>query len=153
MIPIVNALPDVPEQIKAPADAQLVLRARACGFQIYVCQAGLNQEPVWNLRAPEAKLYDQDGNLIGRHYAGPTWKHQDGSEITARVTARVDSPDAGAIPWLLLLVTSHRGDGMLNRVTSIHRIHTVGGQPPAAHNLGHEVRVPYEAVYYFYASS
>jgi hypothetical protein len=93
--------PDVPDEIKAPANEQVVMQARASGAQIYVCQRGADGKMGWTVKAPEADLHDGQGALIGRHYAGPTWKHKDGSEVTGKAVARVDSPDSGSIPWLL----------------------------------------------------
>lgn len=150
-----DVLTEIPDQIKAPSGAQLSLRVRAVGVQVYVCQAGATGKLAWILKAPEADLYDHEGHLVGCHYGGPTWKYQDGSEISARVAARVDSPNAGAIPWLLLTVTHHSGSGVMDRVISIQRIHTVGGQPPEIagcdkSDAGREVKIPYEAEYYFY---
>ena len=133
-----------------------MLRARSSGVQVYVCQQSAEGKPTWVLKAPEATLYDDQGNEIGRHYAGPTWKHNDGSEITAKVVARVNAPDATAIPWLLLRVTGHSGSGVFSRVTAIQRVQTVGGQPPdgtcTASTLGAETQSEYEAEYSFYAN-
>lgn len=148
--------PDVPEKLTAPAAEEVILRAHATGSQIYVCQPGSDQKPAWTLKAPEAELFDADGKSIGRHYAGPMWKHADGSEVTGKVTARQDSPDGDAIPWLLLTASGHSGSGVLSRVTTIQRIHTKGGQPPAAASCddsqrGHESKSAYSADYYFYA--
>jgi len=133
-----------------------VLRARASGVQIYICQQGADGKPGWSLKAPEATLFDEQGTVIGTHYAGPTWKHHDGSEITAKVVARVNAPDSSAIPWLLLRVTGRSGSGVFTRITAIQRVQTVGGQPPdggcGASALGTETRSEYEAEYAFYAS-
>jgi hypothetical protein len=150
--------PDVPDKLAAPATEEVVLRARATGFQIYVCQAGSDQKLVWILKAPEADLFDGDGKSIGHHYAGPTWKHSDGSEVTGKVAARQDSPDADAIPWLLLSATGHSGSGMLSRVTTIQRINTKGGQAPKTASCddshrGDETKSAYTADYYFYGSA
>jgi hypothetical protein len=149
-------LPDVPEKLAAPATEEVILRVHATGSQIYACQAGSDQKPAWTLKAPEAELFDADGKNIGRHYAGPTWKHNDGSEVTGKVAARQDSLDAAAIPWLLLTAAGHAGSGILSRVTTIQRIHTKGGQPPAAagcddSHRGDESKSAYSADYYFYA--
>jgi len=148
--------PDVPDKLKAPAGEEVVLQAHASGSQIYVCQPGTDGKLAWTLKAPEAELHDQQGAIIGRHYAGPTWKSDDGSEVTGKAVAKVDSPDADSIPWLLVTATGHSGDGLLSRVTSIQRIHTKGGLPPPAadcnaakQNL--EVKSSYTADYYFYA--
>lgn len=85
----------------------------------------------------------------------PTWKYRDGSEVTAKVIAREDSPDADSIPWLLLSAIGHSGNGVLAPVTTIQRLHTKGGQPPqSACDAGHhgkEVKQAYSAEYYFYA--
>jgi hypothetical protein len=146
--------PDVPDKIKAPAGEGVVLQARASGSQIYVCQSGTDGKFAWTLKAPEAELHDQQGGIIGRHYAGPTWKHNDGSEVTGKAFARVDSPDADSVPWLLVTATGHSGEGVFSRVTSIQRIRTKGGQPPAdcdASKQNREVKSSYSADYYFYA--
>lgn len=148
--------PDVPEKIQAPAGEQVVLKVHASGSQIYVCQQGADGKPAWALKAPEAELHDDQGKIIGHHYAGPTWKHNDGSEITGKAAARVDAPDKDSIPWLLLNVTGHWGNGVLSSVTSVQRIHTRGGQPPAATEcdatkLGSEAKSSYTADYYFFA--
>jgi Protein of unknown function (DUF3455) len=145
----------VPEKLKAPAGEQLILSAHATGSQIYVCQAGADQKLAWVFKAPEADLHDKDGAKIGTHFAGPTWKYKDGSEVTGKVVARQDSPDADSIPWLLLTVTGHSGNGAFARVTTIQRLDTKRGQPPQTgcddDHRGKEVKQPYSATYYFYA--
>jgi hypothetical protein len=148
--------PDVPDKIKAPTGEVVVLQAHASGSQIYVCQPGSDGKLAWTLKAPEAELHDQQGATIGRHYAGPTWKDNDGSEVTGKALARVDSPDADSIPWLLIIVTGHSGNGVLGQVTTIQRIHTKGGLAPPASECNTskqntEVKIPYTADYYFYA--
>src|SRR5215475_1107306 len=152
----VIARPDVPEKIKAPAGEEVVLVAHASGSQIYICQAGADGKLAWTLKAPEAELRNEQGAVIGRHFAGPTWKLNDGSEVTGKAAARADSPDANSIPWLLVTVTGHTGDGALSRVTDIQRIHTKGGVAPAADTCstakqGSEGKSSYTADYYFYA--
>jgi len=147
--------PDVPESLKAPAGEEVILAAHATGTQIYVCQQGADQKYAWVFKAPEAELTDATGKKIIHHFAGPTWKHIDGSEVKAKVMAKQDAPKAGAIPWLLLSATSHSGDGIFSRVTSIQRIHTEGGVAPEAKYCdgsaaGKEVGVVYAADYYFY---
>ena len=148
---------DVPEKLKAPAGEQLILETHATGWQIYVCQAGADQKFAWVFKAPEADLHDASGETIGSHYAGPAWElSADGSEVTGKVVARQDAPDADAIPWLLLTATGHSGSGILTRVTTIQRLHTKGGQPPPpdfcdASHSGTEAKRPYSADYYFHA--
>jgi Protein of unknown function (DUF3455) len=147
---------DLPTNLRAPEGEELILLARASGSQIYVCQVGTDQKLSWAFKAPEAELHDAQGTLIGSHFAGPTWKHNDGSQVTGAVTARQDAPDSKSIPWLLLHATGHSGNGILSRVTTIQRVHTNGGQPPNAAECGEtargkEVKSPYTADYYFYA--
>lgn len=149
------ARPDVPDILKAPPGEKVILVGHATGAQIYVCQAGTNP-PTWTFKAPEADLTDGSGKKIIHHFAGPTWKHIDGSEVVGKVTAKQDAPKPDAIPWLLLTATNHAGQGMLTRVTSIQRIHTDGGVAPNANTcdaskIGQESRSAYWAEYYFYA--
>jgi len=150
------ARPEVPESLKAPAGEEVILAAHATGVQIYVCQAGADQKFAWVLKAPEAELTDATGKKIANHFAGPTWKHADGSEVKGKVIAKQDAPKPDAIPWLLLTAASHTGDGIFSRVASIQRIHTEGGMPPSASMCdasasGKESRSAYSADYYFYA--
>jgi hypothetical protein len=145
----------VPAPIAEPAGSELVLIAHAEGVQIYVCRLDAAGKPSWVLKAPDAVLSDPQGYTIGSHYTGPTWKHNDGSEITGKAAAKVDAPDAGAIPWLLVEVTGHSGRGIFSLITTIQRIHTAGGLAPAAcgeNDHDREVRSTYSADYYFYAA-
>jgi hypothetical protein len=148
--------PNVPDNIKAPEEENLVLTAHASGVQIYTCQQSSEGKYSWNLKGPEAELRDSRGALIGRHYSGPTWELQDGSSVTGKAVAHANSPDANSVPWLLLNATAHEGNGALSRVSSIQRIETGGGQPPAAScdasKQGSDAKSPYTADYYFYSS-
>jgi len=148
--------PEVPDAIKAPAGEQVVFVAHAAGSQIYTCGKGDDGKPQWTLKAPEAQLRDTKGALIGHHAAGPSWKHIDGSSVTGKLVAKAPAPEASSIPWLLVTVVSHDGKGKFERVTSIQRIHTKGGQaPPAAKcdpsRPAAETWIPYTADYYFFA--
>lgn len=148
--------PPVPEAIRAPAAENLVLVAHATGAQVYVCTGAEDGKFQWTLKGPDAALHDAKGALIGHHYAGPAWKLNDGSEVTAKATAHVDSPDPNAVAWLLLSAVSHAGKGALATVTHIQRINTHGGQaPPAAQcdatRRNSETKSAYSADYYFYA--
>jgi uncharacterized protein DUF3455 len=147
--------PEVPKILEAPAGEELVLSAHAKGVQIYVCRAGADQKFSWALQGPEAELSDAKGEIIAHHFAGPTWKHVDGTEVTGKMLQQ-DTPKPDAIPWLLLAAKSHTGQGVFSRVTSIQRINTVGGLPPAGNTCDSstnpkEARISYEADYYFYA--
>jgi hypothetical protein len=150
-----ESAPDVPEAIQVPSGEEVVLFARGVGSQIYTCQAGSDGKFAWTLKAPEADLHDRKDKVIGQHFAGPSWKLKDGSEVTGKAAAKVDALDPGSIPWLLVKVVNHSGNGMLNKVTDIQRLHTHGGQAPSegcdeAHK-GAETKSSYTADYYFYA--
>ncbi|MFZ0760577.1 MAG: DUF3455 domain-containing protein [Candidatus Sulfotelmatobacter sp.] len=147
--------PDVPDSIQAPAGEEVVLYTHASGSQIYTCKASADGKYSWTLKAPDAELHDRKDKVIGQHFAGPTWKLKDGSEVTGKAVAHVDSLDGESVPWLLVKVVSHAGKGLLADVTTVQRVHTRGGQPPvggcdAAHKDA-ETRSSYTADYYFYA--
>ena len=146
--------PDVPAAIQAPAGAEVVLVAHASGSQIYTCQAGAGGKFGWTLKAPDAELKDQEGKVIGSHFAGPAWKLNDGSEITGKAAAHADSPDPDSVAWLLVNVVSHAGTGLLTDVTVVQRVHTHGGKPTAAgcdeSHRAAETKSSYTADYYFY---
>ena len=153
--PVKESAPDVPDAIAVPAGLEPVLFVRAKGSQIYTCQAGADGKYSWTLKGPEAELKDRKDKVIGQHSAGPTWKLKDGSEVTGKAAAKVDAIDPGSIPWLLVKVVAHSGNGQLAGVTSIQRVHTHGGQPPAEGcdepHKGSETKSSYTADYYFYA--
>jgi FtsP/CotA-like multicopper oxidase with cupredoxin domain len=98
----------------------------------------------------------RQGQTLRQNFAGPTWQSSDGSSVTATLVAKMDSPDARSIPWLLLNVSNHQGDGILARAKAIQRVNTKGGKPPAsgcdADHLSQELRSPYCADYNFYAA-
>ena len=147
---------DISATLQAPAGEQVVLRSHATGWQIYTCGAGADGKPQWTLKAPDADLHDKAGAVIGHHFAGPTWKYKDGSQVIAKAVAHVDAPDSKGVAWLLLTAIGHSGDGLFARVTSIQRLHTAGGKPPAASECAPskpspEARSSYTADYYFYA--
>src|SRR4051812_18547887 len=89
----VAGVPQIPTELTPPAAARLVLKAHATGSQIYTCKAGADGAFQWVLKAPDADLHNNKGAVIGHHFAGPTWKHEDGSEVVGKATAHVDSPD------------------------------------------------------------
>jgi hypothetical protein len=148
----------VPDSIKVPATEAFSFAATAKGVQIYECRAK-KDDPAqfeWVLKAPEAELFDRDGKRIGKHYAGPTWESNDGSKVLGELKARADAKDTNAIPWLLLGVKKHEGEGVFSKVTSIQRVDTVGGKAPAggceSASAGKEISVSYTATYYFYVA-
>lgn len=147
-----NRAPDVPEAIKVPEGNKMHFHAYAIGVQIYAWTINpMNGVGSWVFRAPEAVLFDGDGDLVGTHYAGPTWESESGSKVVAARVAGV-TVDATAIPWLLLKAASTEGPGILDRTTYVQRVNTVGGLAPSTPGTaaGQEACVPYTAEYFFY---
>jgi hypothetical protein len=158
-LPLANAqkisAPSVPDAIQGRRGEEVVLVAHASGSQIYTCQSGTEAKFIWTLKGPDAELKDGDGKVIGSHFAGPAWKLTDDSEVEGKTSAHVDSEDPNSIPWLLLIAVGHSGNGLLSNVTTIQRIHTHGGKPPAQgcdeSHRDSETKSNYTADYYFYA--
>jgi len=150
-----ESAPDVPDTITVPEGLQPVLFVRAKGSQIYTCQAGPDGKFAWTLKGPDAELKDRKDKVIGQHVTGPTWKLKDGSEVTGKAAAHVDSLDSDSIPWLLVDVMSNSGKGALAKVTKIQRVHTHGGKPgndPCDESRKDaETKSDYTADYYFFA--
>ena len=141
-----------PASVAVPAGNDLAFALAAEGVQLYACTANAGSF-AWAFQAPEATLSEAGGGAAGKHYAGPTWEASDGSRV---VGAKVEAatPDAAAIPWLLLRATSHAGSGRMADVTFVQRIRTWGGNAPPdgcdSDHVGAVARVPYRAVYRFY---
>jgi hypothetical protein len=161
MVPGVSAHAQVqtPANLAVPQYNVLLFTAYAIGFQVYVCKPR-ESDPnsyVWAFKAPEAILWDDAGQQVGTHYAGPSWEGNDGSMIVGKVVARADAPTPDAIPWLLLEAAPQRGAGIFSNVTYIQRIDTVGGLAPAdgcdRSTAETERGVEYTAVYAFYHGS
>ena len=145
--------PPASTSIDPPSDEKVLLELHADGVQIYSCvldKTALN----WKFQGPEAKLSKADGSDAGTHYPGPTWKLLDGSEVKAAMVGTKPSPDGGSIPWLLLRVATHSGEGKLQKAEYVTRTDTKGGVAPSsgcdATHQGEQSRVAYSATYRFY---
>ncbi|WP_213949876.1 DUF3455 domain-containing protein [Luteibacter sp. dw_328] len=136
----------------APAKPSAI-EAFGKGVQIYTCKPAAATY-AWTLKAPEATLSDAKGNVIGKHFAGPSWQANDGSTVVGEALNASPSPDAGAIPWIVLHAKSQTGNGVMSKVAYVVRTRTEGGVAPAtgcdASHINAEVRVPYSAVYIFF---
>ena len=104
----------------------------------------------WVFVAPEAVLFDADGNEVATHFAGPTWESNSGSTVVGTVVERA-TVDPDSIPWLKLSGVGE-GPGIFGDVKFIQRVNTIGGKVPAEPGdyVGEVARVPYVADYYFY---
>ena len=143
--PSLDACPN----LRTPATSQLTLHAYAQGVQIYRWDGA-----AWGFVAPSATLYADAGMhaVVATHFAGPTWRSTSGSTVVGAVAQRC-TPDAGAIPWLLLAATSSSGPGVFEGTTFIQRLSTAGGLAPSAPgtSVGEVAEVPYTAEYVFYS--
>jgi hypothetical protein len=116
---------ELPQSIQAPGETPL-LSVHAEGAQIYECAQDATGKLAWRLREPIATLL-REGKTIGRHYAGPEWRLDDGSGVQGKLEAKAPGATPSDIPWLKLAAVAHTGHGDLEQVTTIQRIDTHGG--------------------------
>jgi hypothetical protein len=136
----------LPDVIAAPGEP-VVLTMHAEGAQVYECKAGADGKLGWAFREPIATLL-ADGKTVGRHSAGPSWEHSDGSAVVGKVGANAPGATPSDIPWLKLDVISRRGNGILTSATTVPRINTKGGKLEGACDKAGGLRsVPYSADY------
>ena len=129
------ATAQIPPAIATVGEATVVT-LHAEGVQVYECKTGgdnagsdkpgSDHKLVWTLREPIATLL-LAGKTVGRHYAGPTWQHVDGSSVVGKVVANAPGKTPTDIPWLKLQATTRKGQGMLSGVATVQRINTQGG--------------------------
>jgi Protein of unknown function (DUF3455) len=133
----------------ASLDAAPLVTLHAEGAQIYECKTGSDGKLNWTFREPIAALM-LDGRTVGRHYAGPTWEHVDGSSVVAKVIGNAPGATANDIPWLKLEVVERRGSGALTVADIIQRINTAGGVLQGSCERAGSLRsVAYSADYVF----
>src|SRR5246127_1154551 len=146
--PVDGALAQMPPAIAAPGD-DIVATFHAEGAQIYECKPGNEGKLAWVFREPIATLL-LDDKTVGRHYAGPTWEHGDGSAVTGKAVGNAPGATVNDIPWLKLDVVNRRGSGTLADVTTVQRINSHGGAAQGACDQAGAFRsVPYSADYVF----
>lgn len=135
----------------AGVDEGEALSVSATGVQIYDCRTDSKGQLSWQFREPLATLI-HDGKTIGRHFAGPNWQLDDGSEIVGKVIAQSPGATPKDISLLKLDVLNHLGNGVLSKVTSVQRVDTLGGVFAGACERAGDLHVePYSAVYLFFA--
>ncbi len=126
------------------------------GVQVYGC-AEAGPSYAWRLKGPDATLTDAAGAVAGHHFAGPTWRANDGSAVVGSVLTSAPAPRPGSVPWLVLAAKSHAGAGRFADIAYVVRSQTEGGAAPAlgcdAAHIGAEVRVPYQATYLFFPAA
>lgn len=151
------AAPNVPGAVAVPAGHKVVSVLKGAGLLTYECRANAAGAPAafgWSPPAPDAVLREANGAVVGKYYPGPTWEHNDGSKVTGKQLAV--SPVATGIALQLVQANPATGNGLLNGVTYIQRVNTVGGSPMGScsdANVGAKQVVKYEADCYFYKAA
>jgi hypothetical protein len=155
---------DVPDIIQVPPGNRLFREGHAIGTQNYICLSTGWASPAYG---PQATLFNDDNDQIITHFLSPNPDESDtprpawqDSRDTSTVWGNpipdaTYTPDATAIPWLLLEVVGAAegptgGDGMTG-ITYIQRVNTTGGlKPTGSCTEGDKALVPYSADYFFY---
>jgi len=142
----------IPESLRPPPGHVLLAVVHGRGEQIY---ARAKPGDPFTLKASRADLFNERNEVIGTHFAGPTWQGN-GGQFVGKKKASAASPDPNAIDWLLIEAdpakSADRGVGLFSAVTYIQRINTQGGKAPA-NETGDEARVKYEAEYLLYGAA
>jgi hypothetical protein len=142
-----GGVPPGSSAIDPPAGSRQIASFQvAQGTQNYTCAGGV----FGGAATPEATLVGPAGTV--HHFAGPTWQLLDDGS-TVRAAKQAEQPVPGAVPELLLQVTSRDGTGLLTEATHIQRLFTQGGAAPAGQCTdGDMISVPYSALYIFWAA-
>jgi hypothetical protein len=143
------------DSVQVQAGNELKFHVYATGVQIYHWNG-----TSWVFIEPVANLYADAGYHahVGMHYLtpgqGPTWETKSGSKVIGQRVAAC-TPDSTAIPWLKLAAIFSQGPGVLDGVTFVQRLNTVGGVAPSNPGtaVGEEADVPYTAEYFFYTAT
>ncbi len=139
--------PEVPAQIAVGDGFQVHFHGFGVGVQIYTWNG-----TSWGTAVPAATLFDDEGNVVAIHFAGPTWESNSGSKVVGALPPVAVTVDTNAIPWLKLQALTAEGPGIFADTKFIQRVDTTGGKAPSADGdfVGQVARVPYTADYYFY---
>src|SRR2546422_70272 len=71
-----NRAPEVPDEIAVGATNKVHFHGFGVGVQMYTWN-GSN----WGSAVPDATLFDDEGNVVATHFAGPRWKSNSGSIV------------------------------------------------------------------------
>jgi hypothetical protein len=145
----------LPAALRVPPGHELRLWSVGKGEVRYACrrQAGAGGGYAWVAGLSAGRLYDVYLREIGWSYGGPTWKSVDGSSVTGQPLAAAPAGE-GHLPLQLLRALHASGQGTMQGVSYIQRLHTRGGAAPNrpcdARREGREMAVAYEAEFGFY---
>lgn len=142
-----NRAPEVPVDIAVTGPNKVHFHGFGVGVQIYTWD-GVS----WGGPVPRATLFDDEGNIVASHFAGPRWKSNSGSIVLGGVVQPTVTVDTNAIPWVKLQALTTEGPGIFADTSFIQRVNTTGGKAPSANGLvvGQVAEVPYTADYFFY---
>ena len=136
-----------------PENTTIVLAVVGEGVQIYESKPNSGGAYEWALKAPEAELKSMTGDVLGKHYRGPAWSLNDGSQLVGNLPPlkAIKAPEEGNIPWLLVAAKSRSDNGLLSKIDFVVRIATSGGvapqEPPKSQ--AETASVKYRAIYLF----
>lgn len=120
--------------------------------------------PQWVLMDVSGDLCDDTGVMphmayrgLGQTLAtaqpGLAWKMTSGATVHWSVQASVNAPQSADAAWVLFRSEPSAGHDLLDQVTYVQLLGTVGGAPPASvGQIGEQVKVPYTGRYVFYIS-
>ena len=142
-----NRAPEVPDDIAVTGNYRVHFHGFAVGVQMYTWNGA-----SWGPAVPSATLFDDDGNIVATHFAGPRWKSNSGSIVLGGVVQPTVTVDTNSIPWVRLVALATQGPGIFADTKFIQRVNTTGGKAPAANGtfIGQVASVPYTADYFFY---
>ncbi len=147
-------------QALIPANVHRIQQAYGNGNQNYGCQR-VNGNPVWIFLAPDAILYQLSSSIpqqFATHSTGPVWQWNDGSGVFGKAVQSIPSTNSNSIPQLLIQTqTFGTVKGVLSSTTYVTRTDTMGGTTPLTGcdtiHIGTTARVPYSAIYTFFATN
>jgi hypothetical protein len=143
-----NRAPQVDPAISVGETNKVHFHGFGVGFQIYTWNG-----TDWGNAVPDATLFDEDGNVVATHFAGPSWQSNSGSKVVGKLPpSGFVIVDRSAIPWLRLEALITEGPGIFADTTFIQRVNTIGGKAPLQNGsfVGQVARIPYSADYFFY---
>lgn len=149
----------LPEAVRVPAgESQKLWTTTDAGQITYECRdkKDMAGQHEWVFVGPVAKLKDASGKDVGSYFGPPaTWVSSDGSRVAGKqVAVAPNAGTPGSIPLQLVKADPASGSGVMQGVSYIQRLKTVGGvapaQPCAEANKGEKKIVSYAADYVFY---
>jgi len=142
-----NRAPEVPDDIAVTGNYRVHFQGFGVGVQMYTWNGA-----SWGPAVPSATRFDDDGNIVATHFAGPRWKSNSGSIVLGGVVQPTVIVDTNAIPWVKLEALATQGPGIFADTKFIQRVNTTGGKAPAVNGtfIGQVASVPYTADYFFY---